>query len=128
VPVVVLGLGAVAGYVLGGAMYFVKQSAQDKANQVATEITANGGGRGTCTNPTPKFASACSAYVSDNNDVNSDATVGNIALGVGVAATVGVIVYWLVADKSPSGTATTKPVLAPLVGPSIGGLSLGGSF
>jgi hypothetical protein len=66
--------------------------------------------------------------VSDNNDVNSDATVGNIALGVGVAATVGVIVYWLVADKSPSGTATTKPVLAPLVGPSIGGLSLGGSF
>ena len=46
-----------------------------------------------------QITQACDEFMSDNNDVNTDATIGNIAVGVGVIAAVGTIVYWLVADQ-----------------------------
>lgn len=131
-PVFVLGGVAVAGYALAIGMFVVKGQAQDKANLAASAIRDAGGHAGTCVNVPSgsKFANDCNALITDNNDVNTDATVGNIALGVGIAATLGGIVYWLVADKGDSHHDQTayQPVLTPMVGPGLGGLSLSGAF
>jgi hypothetical protein len=128
-PVFILGGVALAGYGLALGMLVVKGQAQDKANQAASAIQSAGGRAGTCVNVQPgsKFYNDCQALITDDNDVNTDATVGNIALGVGIAATLGGIVYWLVADKNKEQTAY-RPVLAPMVGPRLGGLSLSGAF
>jgi hypothetical protein len=63
--------------------------------------------------------------------VNDDATLGNVFLGAGVAATAGFIVYWLVADKgdkSEEPHTSARPVLTPMLGPRVGGVSLSGGF
>ena len=134
VPAVVLGVVAVAGYVVAGVMVASKNNAQNQANSTAAQIVSHGGGSSTCTTQgvtaNPQFTQACNAYITDNNQVNQDATAGNIAVAVGIAATAGLVVYWLVADKGgspPTGT-LTSPVVAPLVGRSVGGLSLSASF
>jgi hypothetical protein len=54
--------------------------------------------------------------------------VGNVGLAVGVAATVGVFVYWVLSDKKDQVHPEAKPVLTPMVGPQLGGLSLSGAF
>ena len=62
---------------------------------------------------------------------NTDATVGNIAIGVGVAALAGTVIYWLVADKSDSSSKkASRPTVVPLVGASTNGgsFSLAGHF
>ena len=130
-PAVFLGSLAAAGGLTAIVFYLVKSSAQDKADQVSSQIAANapnGNTMGICTNPTPKFSNACAALATDTNDVNNDATAGNIALGLGVAAAAGAVVYWFVADKGDSGRAARAPLLVPSVGPSFGGLSLSGKF
>lgn len=131
---VMLGVG-VAGFATGAVMYFVKQSAVNNQNDVAATIKANGGGGSPtfCNNPptSPKdFTQICSAYNSDVSDVNSDATVGNIAIGVGVAGLVGAVIYWLVADKAGSESTgfLTAPVVTPHVGRNGGSLSLSAQF
>lgn len=131
---VLLGVG-VAGFATAAVMYFVKQSAVNNQNDVATTIRANGGGGSPtfCDNPptSPKdFTQICQAYNSDVNDVNADATVGNIAAGVGVAGVVGAVIYWLVADKEkPSSSAfMTVPVVTPHIGRGGGSLSLSAQF
>jgi hypothetical protein len=118
-------------------MVVSKSTAQNKANETASEITAAGGT--SCTPPAiannatatlQQVANACNQRASDNQDVNTDATIGNIALGVSVVAAVSTVVYWLVADRhddSPS-SGSTRPILTPIVGRSEGGLSLSGSF
>ena len=61
--------------------------------------------------------------------MNTDATLANVGLGVGIAAIVGAVVYWGLASKSSSDSATLHaPVITPMVGRSGGGLSLGASF
>ncbi len=116
-------------------MYFVKQSAVNNQTDVANTIRQNGGGGSAnfCDNPptSPKdFTSICNAYNSDVSDVNSDATVGNIAAGVGVAGVVGAVIYWLVADKEqPASSAfMTTPVVTPHIGHGGGSLSLSAQF
>jgi hypothetical protein len=133
VPAVVLGAIAVAGYATAGILVVFKNEAQSNANTAAAQIVSHGGHGGTCTAQglaqAPQFTQACNAYITDNNNVNSDATAGNIAVGVGVAATVGFVVYWLLADKGDSAaSATTAPRVMPLVGPSLGGLSVSAAF
>jgi hypothetical protein len=133
VPAVALGVVAVAGYVVAGVMVAFKNTAQNQANSTAAQIIAHGGGGSTCTTQgitaAPQFAQACNAYITDNNQVNQDATAGNVAVAVGVAATAGLVIYWLAADKGGSSSgATTTPVVAPMVGRSLGGLSLTASF
>jgi outer membrane biosynthesis protein TonB len=134
-PVVVGGVVTLAG--VGTAIVFAieKGNAQNSANSVASQILANGGqegGAGTagsCYNPTAKFANACSVLSSDNNNVNSDALIGNIALGVGIAGAAFTALYWAFAWKGDaSTTASAQPIVTPLVGKGIGGLSLGASF
>jgi hypothetical protein len=136
-PVVVGGVVVLGGAALAIAMLVSKQTAQNKANDTAAQISQHGGT--SCSPPSlasdatttiDKVQTACAEYQSDNKDVNTDATIGNIALGVSVIAAVGTIVYWLVADRrgdSPS-TGSTAPVVTPIVGSSVGGLSLSGRF
>jgi hypothetical protein len=123
--VVMLGIG-VAGFATAAVMYFVKQSAMNNQSDVAAIINAHGG---SCDNH-PELASYCSAYNTDVSDVNADATVGNIAAGVGVAGVVGAVIYWLVADKEqPASSAfITAPVVTPHIGRGGGGLSLSAQF
>lgn len=136
IPVVALGVVAAASFVIGGVVGIAqKQQAQNKANQVADEIRANiPAGRtsaGICTNPPTNFAQACADYVSDNNQVNQDATAGNILLGVGIAALVGAGVYYIVAPRGSAEHGANKPVhvdLTPVLGRSTTGLSLTGTF
>ncbi|HTB72884.1 MAG TPA: hypothetical protein VK762_06555 [Polyangiaceae bacterium] len=136
-PVVVGGIIVAGSAAVAIAMLVSKTSAQNKATDIANQISQHGG---TTCSPTPMVVAgsselgnvtvACAEYQTDNKDVNTDATIGNIALGVGVIAAVGTIVYWLVADRrgdSPSGALNT-PVVTPTVGRSSGGLSLSGSF
>ena len=118
-----------AGYATAVVLYFIKQSAQTNRDSVASAIVAHGGGAGSCVN-TPAsspFASACSAFISDTNDVNTDASAGNVALVVGLLATAAAVpsmIYWLTTRHSEA----PKVTLMPVVGPSIGGLSIGGQF
>jgi hypothetical protein len=135
-PVVIGAVVTVAAF--GGAigMFLVKNNAQDKATSVAKQIHDHGGGPGTCVNPSSTFAAACSALNDDNNAVNTDALVGNIALGVGVVALIGTGAYYLFAPKADEATpppssgsaATLRPTLAPLLGPHVGGLSVSTAF
>jgi hypothetical protein len=62
--------------------------------------------------------------------VNTDATLANVGLGVGIAALVGAGVYWVLATKSGGSSSALVhiPQLTPMIGHSTGGLSLGGSF
>ncbi len=62
--------------------------------------------------------------------MNTDATVANIGIGVGIAGLAGAVVYWVLASKTDSDSAAlhAPPVITPMVGRSGGGLSLGGSF
>jgi Tfp pilus assembly protein PilF len=129
-PAIVLGVAAVGGFVGAGVMIGFKNQAQNQANSTAAQIVGHGGGGGSCSAPVAaNFQQACAAYTTDNNQVNQDATAGNLLAGVGVAATVGFIAYWLLADKGGSAkVATMHPVLTPVVGRSLSGLSMSASF
>jgi hypothetical protein len=109
-----------------------KKKAQDNANSAAEQIVAHNGSQQTCTPQglaqAPNFGQACSAYATDNSTVNADATAANVAVGVGVAATAGFVVYWLLADKGGPEGSTATTVVAPLVGRSLGGVSVSGGF
>lgn len=136
-PVYIGGVVVLGSAALAIVMAISKQNAQNKANATATQITQHGGT--SCSPPSlapgattslGQVQAACGEYQSDNQDVNTDATIGNIAVGVGVIAAVGTVVYWLVADRhgdSPS-TGSTSPRVTPIVGTSVGGLSLSGNF
>jgi Tfp pilus assembly protein PilF len=130
VPVYVGGAIALAGVGVAIGMYVGKQQAQDNADSTAMKIRSNGGT--SCNPPTPPslkgLSAACDSFVSSNNDVNTDATIGNIAMGIGIAAAAGTLVYWLVADKADSTHARARPVLSPIVGSSVGGLLLSGAL
>jgi hypothetical protein len=135
VPVVIGGVVVVASVGLAIGVVVAKQSAQNKANATADQIRGHGGT--SCNPPAPAslvgLTEACSQFVSDNNDVNTDATIGNIAVGVGAAALAATVIYWLVADRADETpqaphSSFLKPTLTPIVGPSVGGLSLSGKF
>ena len=134
VPVFLLGGLAVASYATAIGLYVVKQSATDKANQAVDDINTlakqqNISLGGACLNqPQGAIAIRCSALSTDNDDINSDALWGNIALGIGIAATAGTLVYWLVSEKNSPTVATSNTLITPIVGPRLGGLSLTGSF
>ena len=133
VPVVIGGVLVLISAGVAVGMSVAKQSAQSKANDTANQIRNVGGT--SCNPPSPDslattISGACARFVSDNNDVNTDATIGNLAIGVGVVAAAATVVYWLLADKGPDAPATSAslPTLTPIVGPSTGGFSLSGHF
>ncbi len=134
VPVVILA--SVAVVALGTGVFFgvvQKDSAQNNANTVANEIIANvPAGRtpsGICTTNTPSnFQAPCQDYATDVNNVNQDATAGNVLVGIGVAALVAGGISWIVADKGSSSATGPRPVVAPMVGQGTRGLSLSFDF
>ncbi len=135
VPVVIGGIFAVAGGVVAIVMSNSKQSAQSKANAAEESITKAGGT--SCVPPTPMslqgLAGACTAYKNDNQDINTDATIGNVAIGVGAGALAITLIYYLAADKGgepaqSSGSLFKHTILTPEVGRSTGGLSLTTTF
>jgi hypothetical protein len=141
---VFIGAGvAVVGFGLGIAMLIVKGTAQNNADSVAAQIRKQPGtNSNTCNSatwtgsgqnevPSANMRSACSTLQSDIDNVNTDATVGNIAVGVGIAALVGTAIYWVVATKKDDVASPTKQARAfvsPIIGPRLGGLSIGGTF
>jgi hypothetical protein len=128
VPVFLLAGLAVASYATAAGLYVVEQTAQDRGAQEQNDITTQYKNP-SCVSPSqPNLAIKCNALATDNDNANSDALWGNIALGVGIAATAGTIVYWLVADKHASGQHAAEPLLVPLFGSSLAGLSLVGAY
>jgi hypothetical protein len=128
VPIILLGGVAVAGFVGAGLFADFKSQAQNKADDLFVRIQQAHGVCPAPANQMKMFGPACDAWQTDTDQVNQDATWGNILLGVGIAATAGAIVYWLVADKHEDTHAAARPVIAPLVGPRIGGLMLSDQF
>jgi ElaB/YqjD/DUF883 family membrane-anchored ribosome-binding protein/Tfp pilus assembly protein PilF len=125
-PVFLLGGAAVLAYGTAGLFVVFKGQAQSKADDLRRRIMA------TCPPSADQMAElgpSCTALASDTDQANQDATLANVALGVGVAATVGLIVYWLVANKEddPARSAATTRI-APVFGPGVGGVELSGTF
>jgi hypothetical protein len=138
--VVLGGSVTVAAFATAIAMGIEKGSAQNSANTLDAEITqqtleTKPTATGACYNPTSAggLASACSALSSDNDHVNTDALIANIAIGVGAAAATFTVLYYLFGTKkegssSPPPASASSPQLAPMIGKGSGGLTLGVSF
>jgi outer membrane biosynthesis protein TonB len=142
VPAIIGGIVVVAGGVVAGVMLNSKETAQSKANATEANITSNGGK--SCVPPTPStlqgLAQACNSFISDNHDINTDATIGNIAIAVsGVALGVTIVYYVIAAATHHDSTASAQSggaaqgffkgaVLSPEVGRQTGGLSFTASF
>lgn len=140
VPIVVGGIVVAASAGVAIAMSVFKGQANDSAAQTYAQVNGAGFGcdpaRGLSTNDPryPALVDSCSSYDNDISNVNTDATIGNIAIGVGIAALVGTAIYWFVGDRSekagPEPHASLKPAVIPLVTGTSGGgeFSLGGRF
>ena len=130
VPVYVGGLLALGSAGLAVGMLIAKETAQDKANNQAADILKHGARCNPPQGPVDpqKLAQSCQVYANDNNDVNLDATVGNIATGVAAAAFVVTVVYWIAATKRDASSVPNSVLVVPHVGRSSGGISISGSF
>jgi hypothetical protein len=138
----------VAGFGVAAVMGAEKSSAQSNANSLATAIKnnylatngANSNPTGVCyqTPSTSIYATPCAELATDNNNVNTDATVANFGIGVGIAGAVGVVISVIVLVTSyggssesatpASGSSTTSMNVTPLLGKGQGGASFGFSF
>jgi Tfp pilus assembly protein PilF len=146
VPMIVTGaLALVAGGVAVGFGIIAKNQAQTNADSVghqianyealqgvhpagcdtATLMRLSGDASNTGT-PRGLTSSACKTWNDNNSKVNADATVGNIALGVAVAAAAGTLIYGIIYATHSS--SATKAALVPMVDRSSGGLSIVGRF
>jgi hypothetical protein len=133
VPVVIGGVLTGAGVAVAIAMLVGKNAAADSQASTATQVTNAGlrcdpalDPRNPNAPPSADLASACSSYDNDIANQNTDATVGNIAVGVAVAAALGTVIYWLVADKSGGSDSHARRAL-PVV-PMLSGTTQGGNF
>lgn len=128
-PMFLLGGVAILGYGTGALFLVFKGQAQSKADSITTRLgTIPGASCPPSDALKSMIGSSCDALSKNNDQINEDATVGNIGLAVGVAATAGVLVYWVLSDKKGQEHASAAPVLAPILGPNLGGLSLSGAF
>jgi hypothetical protein len=132
-PVVIGGVLTAASAAVAIAMAVAKSQAADSQTNTANQVRSAGlqcdpAGNPSNLNmpPSPALASACSSYDNDVANQNTDATVGNIAIGVGIAALVGTAVYWFVGDKSDP--AAANGARGPSVTPYVGATPGGGSF
>jgi hypothetical protein len=152
VPVVIGGVLVAASAGVAIAMLVGKSAANDSAATTANQLSnamlgcdpSNGqpimAAPGGNVQPLPpndprysKAVDACNSYNTDINNVNTDATIGNIAIGVGIAALAGTVIYWIVGDKSadaPARSGFFQPTVVPMVTATSGGaaFSLSGRF
>lgn len=138
-----VGLG-VAGVGLVGTIIFAafKADSQSKADSVAASIRDAATKRGlstsgicTSSDPTVKrdFSNACTTLQQNNDKVNTNATIANVSLVIGLVGGA-FAAAWLVAvpivnrkRDQPAG-GITSPVLTPYAGYGNGGFVLSGSF
>lgn len=123
---------AVAGFGTALGMLFAKNAAQNNANATGSQITTYSNLHGinpkNCTAPVPNaIASACNTWNSDNRTVDTDATIGNVALVVGIVAGAGATVLWVVA-ATHSGEPTPQTAVVPIIDRSTAGLAVAGTF
>jgi hypothetical protein len=140
-PVWVGVTAAVVG--TGTAVLFAifKSSANSSYTQAQSEITshyrmANGGANppGNFCNNHPasenNYNGACANLASDANQVNTDATLGNVGVIVGVAGAAFGLGWYLFAPKRDAKDSSTAPTssFAPVVSPQFKGLSYSLTF
>jgi len=125
--------------VAGGATAVVfavfKGEASSNSQTLQSEIVHNANERGIspnniCVTPPTAFQSACSSFQNDINLLNTDATVANVAVGVGIAGVAFSLGWYLFAakqDATPEAPNASGPFV-PFVGPHEGGLGYSGSF
>jgi hypothetical protein len=130
----VVGYGLAAGSFIGAAVGFSSvPNARSNANSTADQIRSKGG---TCPPPatgptsTQAFVDACKTYSDDLNLINTNKTVGWVFVGVGSALFVASTVYLVVAvvHNSHAEPTVNGTQLVPVVGPSLSGLVLSGTF
>lgn len=122
---VYIGAGiAVVGF--GGAILFnaFKQDALNSAKSTAKLIQDNGGNSSTCTaKDQGRFANACKALQDDVDRSNTDNTVANVGLGVGIAGAAFALGWFLFApkrDAQPAVGTWQRPLITPTFGESRG--------
>jgi hypothetical protein len=74
------------------------------------------------------YTKACGVLQDDINKRDTDvtiATIGAVVAGVGVAA---IVTGYLLRTKKGEQAALSAPVVAPVIGPGTGGLTVVGSF
>jgi len=135
-----VGAGAAAvGF--GGAIVWgvvLKGNAQSSYNTEQSQIieATSPHSMGACNNPTnSQLIAGCQALSSDATAVSGDATAANTLLVLGIVGA-GFSLGWLfLAPKQPVGdatpaTASNAPTfhVAPLIGPQLRGMSVGGQF
>lgn len=143
-PVFVLGGVGVAGVGMSITMWAVSQTANDKAKSTAAQIAAaakayNVPTNGACSPQSiakfpsgvqPQVKSNCDSLNTSQNNSNTDATIGYVALGFGIAGVVGAVVYYFAGPGKPDKQAasSSKPVFVPWIGTDQGGATILGTF
>jgi hypothetical protein len=125
-PVFLLGGAAILAYGGTGLLLSFKGQAQTKADQIPPLL-----GKSMC--PATQSASMalqqlCQDLSTDNGQVNDDALWANVLLAIGITTTAAAIVYWFAAEKGDDGHTAQLPVVAPIIGPGLGGVSFSGRF
>jgi len=136
VPVYAGGAVTVIGAGAAVLFYVFKQNALDSGRSVAHDIEQHGGNSSTCPSHTDpaKFGSACQVLNDDVDKANTDATLGNISVGVAVLGAVTAVGWYLFApkrdasDTAPPSATWRAPTVAPMVGHGVRGLSLHAEF
>jgi tetratricopeptide (TPR) repeat protein len=120
-----IGVGVTAAAAAGATtMYLFKTSAQDDADAVEKLIKERAAKDGTstqgiCSSTSTEiqrvYGDACSTLKDNRDKVDTNALLGNIFLGVGVASAVGTVVYYFAAARAPKAKkeATWLPVVMP---------------
>jgi Tfp pilus assembly protein PilF len=123
-----VGVAGAATAILFGVF---KGQANTSYESLIQEISAKGGTSGTCTN-TPsssRFFKACQSLVSDQNQVNSDATAANIGIIAGsVGLAFGLGWYLFAPKRDAKDTAAPTSSFVPIIEPHMNGLGYTGTF
>ncbi len=104
-------------------------SARGNANTTASNVMKAGG---VCPASSQRFAASCSQYSSDLSLIQTDKTVAYTLAATSVVLVAGSTVWLVLALERRRGPASrelpTTAVIAPLLGPTIAGLSAAGTF
>jgi hypothetical protein len=140
-PVWIGGVVGVAGF--GTAILFAvfKGEANSSYTNLQNEITSTAKKdgfpiSGICSKPPSNFVMACSSLQSDQNQINTDATVANIGVAVGVVGLAFGLGWYLFAPKRDAhnahdtNAASSAPAssFVPILEPHMNGLGYVGSF
>jgi tetratricopeptide (TPR) repeat protein len=122
------GVG-VAGFAMAIAFGVLRGEAYTTTNDTTALIGQNGGTPNICNAPTQQLASACGNLGKNINDVNVDATIANVALGIGIGGTALAVAWALFGPRRDGSSARSMtPALAPLLGSDVHGMAASGFF